>query len=69
MCYEDIITEGFYYLCYLAGTEEERVEKISTLIKNADLRRKIGLAGRKTIEQRFSLNANAPRLLKLIKDG
>lgn len=55
---------------YLARTEEEWVEKLTLLIKDAALRKKIGLAGRKTAEERFSVSVNAPKFLQaLIEAG
>lgn len=53
---------------FLAKDQKEWIEKISLLIENPDLRKRIGLAGRKTVEERFSVNVNAPRYLKIIKD-
>ena len=51
---------------FLAETEEEWTEKISRLIENPDLRKRIGLAGRKTIEERYSVHKNAPTYLNII---
>jgi len=52
---------------YLAITEEEWIEKISKLIEDSNLRRNIGLEGRKTVEERFSVKVNAPEYLRVIK--
>lgn len=52
---------------FLADSEDEWVEKISRLIEDFDLRRKIGLAARKTVEGDFSIAVNAPEYLKIIK--
>jgi len=53
---------------FLAKSEDEWVDKISRLIENRDLRRKIGSAGRETIIGKYSLKVNAPRLLKVLLD-
>lgn len=53
---------------FLADSEEEWVRKISRLIEDADLRKKIGLAGRKTVEEKYSIRVNAPRYLEVIKE-
>lgn len=60
-----IITSGVNG--YLASTQMEWIEKLSLLIENADLRKSIGLAGRKTVEERFSLKVNAPKYLEVIR--
>jgi len=52
---------------FLANSEEEWLEKISLLIENPELRKKIGLAGRKTVEERYSVKVNAPRFLKVLQ--
>ena len=52
---------------FLAKTEDEWVEDLSILIENADLRKKIGLAGRRTVEEKFSLKVNAPKYLEILK--
>ena len=52
---------------FLANNEAEWIEKLSLLIENRQLRREMGLAGRKIIEKRYSLKANAPKFLNLIE--
>lgn len=42
---------------FLAGNEEEWIEKISMLIESPELRKNIGVKGRKTVEERYSFNA------------
>lgn len=48
----DIIQDGVNG--FLAATDEEWLEKLALLIENPELRRKIGLAGRRTVEERYS---------------
>ncbi len=52
---------------FLAETEEEWIDKISLLLENPDLRKRIGQTGRKTIEKRYSVQVNAPTYLKIIE--
>lgn len=62
---KEIIEDGING--FLANSYEEWIEKISKLIENPDLRKRIGLAGRKTVEKNFSVEANAPKFLKIIE--
>ncbi len=50
---------------FLASTEDEWFKKISLLIENPELRRRVGMAGRKTVEEKYSVNVNAPRYLEI----
>ena len=52
---------------YLASTTEEWVEKLSRLIENPALRHEIGQAGRDTVEETYSIHAQAPRLLDVLE--
>jgi len=52
---------------YLVNTEEEWIDRLSSLIEDFSLRKKIGLAGRKTVEEKFSLAVNAPRFFQIIE--
>lgn len=52
---------------FLAKTEEEWLEKLSKLIDDAELRKRMGSAGRKTVEERYSIKINAPRFLEIIQ--
>jgi len=53
---------------FLAASEQEWCDKLALLLKNPDLRREMGLAGRKTVEERYSLDVNAPKLLQALQD-
>ena len=53
---------------FLALTDEEWINKLSLLIENLELRKKIGLAGRKTVEEKFSINANASKYLEILQN-
>jgi glycosyltransferase involved in cell wall biosynthesis len=51
----------------LASTEEEWLEKLSLLIENADIRETLGKAGRKTVEDTYSVKANSKKYLKIFR--
>lgn len=51
---------------FLPNSEQEWVDCLSALLDDATLRRRIGLAGRRTVEAAYSVQANAPKLLKLL---
>jgi glycosyltransferase involved in cell wall biosynthesis len=53
---------------FLASSDDEWVEKIERLIADPGLRRRLGEAGRKTIEERYSLAVNAPKLVAMMRD-
>jgi len=52
---------------FLASTEEEWEEKLECLIADAGLREKLGQAGRRTVEERYSLGVHAPTLLAALR--
>ncbi|MFH1226460.1 MAG: glycosyltransferase family 4 protein [Planctomycetota bacterium] len=52
---------------FLAADDNEWVDKLSRLVKDAALRKQIGMAGRATVEAGYSINANAPKLLAIFK--
>src|SRR5438045_4212804 len=53
---------------FLASTENEWVDKISRLLADGGLRRRIAEAGRRTVEERYSLRVNAPTLAATLFD-
>jgi glycosyltransferase involved in cell wall biosynthesis len=52
---------------FLASDTEEWIEKLSSLIKDADLRKRIGLAGRKTVEEKYAVSVTVNQLLHVIE--
>ncbi|MBL0337310.1 MAG: glycosyltransferase [Chitinophagaceae bacterium] len=52
---------------FLVKTNQEWVNRIITLIDNVSLRKKMGIAGRKRVEEQFSIKANFPKYLKVFK--
>lgn len=53
---------------FLASTEEEWINKLSQLIESKELREKIGKAGRKTVEEKYSVESQKNSYLKLFKE-
>jgi len=52
---------------FLAATEAEWVDKLSRLLRSAELRRRVGDAGRATVEQKYSAATQAPRVYEIFK--
>ncbi|KKO19062.1 MAG: hypothetical protein BROFUL_02243 [Candidatus Brocadia fulgida] len=64
--HNEIIQEGVNGL--FAASAQEWVEKIGLLIKDKLLRERIGLEGMKTVESSYSLKANLPKVINIIKE-
>ncbi len=62
---KEIIQDGVNGL--VASTPEQWLEKLSLLIKDPELRIRLGAAGQQTIEQSYSLDIHAPRLLAVLQ--
>lgn len=54
---------------FLASSDEEWIEKLSLLIENPNLRWKMGKAGRKTIEERYSATVWVPKLKEILRSA
>src|SRR5687768_3018899 len=52
---------------FLASTEDEWVDKLSRLLRSAELRRRLGHAGRVTVEQKYSAISQAPKVYEVFK--
>lgn len=61
----DILQDG--HNGFLATTIDEWVDRLSKLVEDAALRKRMGEAGRQWVEERFSLTAQAPRFLDVLE--
>ncbi len=52
---------------FLAGGEEEWFDKLCRLVENAGLRERLGAAGRKTVEERYSVRSQRERYLEVLE--
>lgn len=63
----DIIEDGVNG--FLAADADEWRRKLAALLDDADLRRRIGAAARRTIQERYSLHVNAPRVATVLNQA
>jgi glycosyltransferase involved in cell wall biosynthesis len=61
----EIIQDGVNGL--LATTEDEWVEKLTKLLHDPELRARLGDAGRKTVETKYSAAVHAPRVYEILR--
>jgi|ERR1700754_160426 len=61
----DIIRDG--QNGFLASSEKEWVEKLTSLIESKELRERLGKAGRLTVEQGYSARTQAPRVYEVFQ--
>ncbi len=61
----EIIQDGENGL--IAATEDEWVEKLTQLLRSAELRQRLGRAGRATVDARYSAEVQAPRVFQIIE--
>ena len=53
---------------FLASTDAAWIDSLSQLIESFELRQKVGRAGRKTVVERYSVDANKDHYLKYFKE-
>ena len=61
----DVLTDGEDGL--FAATDEAWVERLTLLIERPAYRERLAAAGRRTAERQFSLQANAPRFVEVMR--
>ena len=52
---------------FLAANDNEWIEKLTLLLRSAPLRDRIGMAGRRTVEERYSAAVQAPRVCEVFR--
>jgi glycosyltransferase involved in cell wall biosynthesis len=52
---------------FWAKNEKQWEDRLLTLIQKEGLRKEMGLVGRKTVENLYTVEVNAPRLLGILK--
>jgi glycosyltransferase involved in cell wall biosynthesis len=52
-----------------ARTEDEWVERLATLLGDPALRRRLGAAGRRAVEERYSAAVQAPRVARVLREA
>ena len=52
---------------YLADGTDDWVEKLKLMLHSPELRRRIGMAGRKTVEEEYSAKVIAPKVLEIFR--
>jgi glycosyltransferase involved in cell wall biosynthesis len=54
---------------YLASTPEEWRQALGSLIEDPELRRRMGEAGRRKVEQQYSLQIYGPKVAALLREA
>jgi len=62
---KDVVADGISG--FYARSPEEWLEKLSALITNPSLRKEMGLKGRQTVLEDYTVQACAPKLVKILK--
>ena len=62
---KEIVKNGVHG--FWANTREEWIEKLEILINDPGRRERMGMEGRKRVIEHYSLEANAPRMLKIFQ--
>ncbi|MGD0709783.1 MAG: glycosyltransferase, partial [Bacteroidales bacterium] len=63
---KEIISEGVNG--FLASSEDEWITKLSLLIESEELRKKIGIEGRKTVIEKYSVDSQKQRYLEYFNE-
>jgi glycosyltransferase involved in cell wall biosynthesis len=54
---------------FLAETPEQWAHALRTLLVDANLRQRMGMAGRRKVEQQYCLQVTAPKLVALLNEA
>ena len=54
---------------FLVENEHEWIDKLTILLKDAQLRKQFGTHGREKVEKEYSLQNNIQKLIPLLRDG
>ena len=54
---------------FLASSDDQWVERLLALLRDAPLRGRLGAAARQTVEERFSASVQAPRMAEVLKQA
>lgn len=54
---------------FIAGDKEEWIAKLTALLRSAELRRRLGSSGRRTVENEYSAAVQAPRVLDIFRSA
>ncbi|MEO4045280.1 glycosyltransferase family 4 protein [Hoeflea sp. CAU 1731] len=54
---------------FLAESDQEWRDALTTLLSDSDLRQRMGKAGREKVEKNYSLQAQGPRMVKLMQEA
>jgi glycosyltransferase involved in cell wall biosynthesis len=52
---------------FLADSKDEWIRKLKDLIHSSELRKRIGDAGRRTVEEKYSARVHAPRVFEIFR--
>ena len=52
---------------FIADTEDEWVEKLAQMLRSPELRKRLGMAGRATVERKYSMQVQAPRVYEILE--
>ena len=61
----EIVVDGVNGL--IAGTDDEWIDRLATLMNDAALRNKLGIAARESVEQRYSAKEIAPKVAAIFR--
>ncbi len=62
---KEIVNDGVHG--FWANSQEDWIEKLEILIQDHDLRKRMGTEGRKRVIAHYSLEANAPKMIKVFQ--